>query len=135
MRITSIIFAVLVLLTGCVTNQQVRTVHARDFTLNCEQLQFELVELGANFDDAADDSGLTPKNVGLALVFWPGIIVNEVQANRNQDSIDDRIDHLTTLYVDKCVGDSTTNSVSSVFSEFSPFRQHFLRFGKVHAVA
>jgi hypothetical protein len=76
--------------------------------MNCEQLQFELADLGADFDDAKDDSGVTASNVGLALVFWPGIIVNEVRANKNQDSIDDRIDHLTGLYVEKCVGNSDT---------------------------
>lgn len=42
-------------------------------------------------EDAKDDSGITGKKVGLALVFWPGIIVNEVRANKNQESIDKRI--------------------------------------------
>lgn len=93
----------LVSLAGCVSNQAVRTVESRDYTLSCDQLQYELSDLGADFENAKDDSGITGKNVGLAIVFWPGIIVNEVRANKNQDSIDDRIDHLTTLYVDKCV--------------------------------
>ncbi|MEX0965403.1 MAG: hypothetical protein WDZ52_15340 [Pseudohongiellaceae bacterium] len=98
-----------IVLTACVSNQSVRTIQARDYELNCEQLQFELADLGADFEDAKDDSGVTGRNVGLALVFWPGIIVNEVRANKNQDSIDDRIEHLTALYVDKCVGNSTAN--------------------------
>ncbi|MBL4582806.1 MAG: hypothetical protein JKY29_13420 [Gammaproteobacteria bacterium] len=96
----------LVFLAGCVSNQAVRTIQSRDYTLNCDQLQFELADLGADFEDAKDDSGITGRNVGLAIVFWPGIIVNEVRANKNQDSIDDRIEHLTGLYVDKCVGDN-----------------------------
>ena len=53
------------------------------------------------FDDAEDDSGLTGKNVALGIFFWPGIIVNEVQSGRNEDSINKRIDHLNGLYVDK----------------------------------
>jgi hypothetical protein len=103
----SAFFVFLLALTGCVSNQAVRTVEARDYSLDCAQLQFELSDLGADFDDAKDDSGITGKNVGLALVFWPGIIVNEVRANKNQDSIDARIEHLTTLYVDKCVTSNT----------------------------
>ena len=61
--------------------------------------------MGANFEDAKDDSGLTGKNVGLAVVFWPGIVVNEVRSNKNQDSISDRVNHLTGLYTSKCLGD------------------------------
>lgn len=98
-----------IVLASCVSNQAVRTIQPQDFTMNCEQLQFSLADLGADFEDAKDDSGITGRNVGLALVFWPGIIVNEVRANKNQDSIDDRIAHLTSLYVEKCVGQNTIN--------------------------
>lgn len=90
-------------LTACVSNQAVQTIQSQDFTMSCQQLQFSLADLGADFEDAKDDSGITGRNVGLALVFWPGIIVNEVRANKNQDSIDGRIEHLTNLYVEKCV--------------------------------
>ena len=107
----TIIFASLAL-SACVSNQAVRTIQPQDFSMNCEQLQFALADLGADFEDAKDDSGITGRNVGLALVFWPGIIVNEVRANKNQDSIDDRIAHLTSLYSDKCVGQNTDNSAN-----------------------
>jgi hypothetical protein len=72
---------------------------------SCEALQFELSQLGASFEESKDESGLTGKNVGLALVFWPGIIVNEVRTNKNQDSINNRINHLTGLYQNKCLDD------------------------------
>jgi len=99
------------LLTGCVSNQAVQTIQTGDYSLNCEQLQFELADLGADFEDAKDDSGITGRNVGLAIVFWPGIIVNEVRANKNQDSIDDRIEHLSALYVEKCVSGNSGSNV------------------------
>lgn len=97
------ILIISLLLAGCVSNKAVRTIEPSDFTLNCEQLQFEMTSLGAKFDEVKDESGLTGKNVGLAVVFWPGIIVNEVRANKNQDSIDARIEHLTSLYSSKCL--------------------------------
>ena len=93
-------------LIGCVSNDTVRTVEIRDFGLNCDQLKFELVTLGVKFDDVADDSGFTGKNVALGIFFWPGIIVNEVQSGRNEDSVNKRIDHLNDLYVDKCIGEN-----------------------------
>ncbi len=47
-----------------------------DGVKTCEELQAEPRQLGVNFEDAKDDSVITSKNVGLAVVFWPGIIVN-----------------------------------------------------------
>ena len=102
-KLVSMTLAVL-LLASCVSNQTLRTVEPRDYDMNCDQLKYELTGLGAKFDDAEDDSGLTGKNVALGIFFWPGIIVNERQAGRNEDSINDRVIHLNTLYVDKCVG-------------------------------
>ena len=36
-------------------------------------------------------------------LFWPGIIVNEARAVKNQESIDDRIEHLSGIYNGKCL--------------------------------
>ena len=102
----------LLVISGCVSNQAVQTVQAGDDQKSCEVLRAELARLGATFEDVKDDSGLTGKNVGLAIVFWPGIIVNEVRANKNQDSIDSRISHLTTIYNAKCIGSTQTSSAS-----------------------
>lgn len=93
-------------LSGCVSNQTVQTMQTDDFDKNCEQLKYELTQLGAKFKDVEDDSGFTGKNVALGLFFWPGIFVNEGQSNRNQDSINDRVEHLNKLYLEKCVGQS-----------------------------
>ena len=83
----------LTLISGCVSNRAIQTVQPDDYSKSCETLQYELTQLGATFEDAKDDSGVTAKNVGLALVFWPGIIVNEVRANKNQDAISNRVTH------------------------------------------
>jgi len=93
-------------LVSCVTNKAIQTVQPGDDSKSCAQLKDELASLGVEFEEAKDDSGVTGKNVGLAIVFWPGIIVNEVRANKNQDSIDARISHLTGIYRGKCLGGS-----------------------------
>ena len=100
-KLTPVIF--LIFLGGCVSNKAVQTVQPGDYDKSCEALQYELAQMGAEFEDAKDDSGLTGKNVGLAVVFWPGIIVNEVRANKNQDSLSDRVNHLSNLYQMKCL--------------------------------
>tara|TARA_B100000787_G_scaffold62477_1_gene45890 strand:- start:123 stop:461 length:339 start_codon:yes stop_codon:yes gene_type:complete len=88
-----------VFLSGCVSNQVVRTVETADYSLHCEQLQFKLADLGAKFEDAKDDSGLTGKNVGLGISFWPGISVNEVRSYKNQDSMN----RLSNMWYSDCV--------------------------------
>ena len=93
------------LFAGCVSNEAVQTVQAGDYDKSCEALKFELDQMGAKFEEVKDDSGLTGKNVGLAVVFWPGIIVNEVRSNKNQDSVSDRVTHLSNLYQMKCLKD------------------------------
>lgn len=107
-RIISLV--ALAMISGCVSNQAVQTVQAGDDEKSCDVLKSELSQLGAKFEDVKDDSGVTGKNVGLAIVFWPGIIVNEVRANKNQDSIDSRISHLTTIYNGKCSGSNQSGT-------------------------
>tara|TARA_B110000211_G_C13650231_1_gene365582 strand:- start:168 stop:521 length:354 start_codon:yes stop_codon:yes gene_type:complete len=101
---------ILVLMSGCVSNKAVQTVQAQDYGLNCKQLQFEMTALGAKFEDTKDDSGITGKNVGLAVVFWPGILVNELRVNKNQDSISARLDHLSKIYQLKCLKQARESS-------------------------
>ena len=92
-----------VFLSACVSNTAVRAVQPSDYTMSCSALKYELADLGVKFEDAKDDSGFTGKNVGLALLFWPGIFVNESRAGKNQSSLDNRISHLRILYNDKCM--------------------------------
>ena len=70
--------------------------------MSCEAIKTELTQLGAKFEAVKDESGVTGKNAGLLILFWPGIIVNEVQANKNQASVNARVTHLTAIYNGKC---------------------------------
>jgi hypothetical protein len=116
----------LALISGCVSNQAVQTVQAGDEQKSCAELKAELTQLGAKFEDAKDDSGVTGKNVGLAIVFWPGIIVNEVRANKNQDSIDKRLSYLTTTYNAKCSGETKNGSLTERLRELKQLRDEGL---------
>ena len=102
------------LLAGCVSNQSVQTVQVGDSEKSCNALRAELGQLGAKFENVKDDSGVTGKNVGLALIFWPGIIVNEVRSNKNENSVDSRISYLTNIYNGKCTSAKEDNSSQSL---------------------
>ncbi len=106
-----ILFLALIgVITGCVSNKSIQTVQVGDDSKSCERIRVELGQLGADFEEVKDDSGVTGKNIGLALVFWPGIIVNEVRSNKNEDSVDSRISHLTNIYNEKCTGEAAANN-------------------------
>lgn len=107
----------LVMISGCVSNKAIQTVQTGDDQKSCPELKAELMQLGTKFDDAKEDSGVTGKNVGLAILFWPGIIVNEVRASKNQDSIDKRLSHLTSIYNGKCSGTYQSDTKDSSLTE------------------
>lgn len=102
MKYRLLLLSAVVAVAGCVSNKAVQTIQAGDDEKSCDTLQTELIELGVRFEEAKDESGVTGKNAGLLILFWPGIIVNEVRANKNQDSIDDRVSYLTNIYNEKC---------------------------------
>ena len=113
-------------LTGCVANQTIRTVQLNDNNMSCEQLQAELATLGAKFEEAKNDSGVTGKNVGLAIVFWPGIIVNESRASKNQSSLDARISHLSSLYNGKCLSSDSGKTMTQKLTELQDLHEQGL---------
>lgn len=45
-----------------------------------------------------EKTGFSGRNVGMALLFWPGIIVNESQASSAETAALSRLDRLNTLY-------------------------------------
>lgn len=106
MKRFAVIGVLLAVLSACVSNNSVKTIQATDYDLSCEALKIELAELGVKFEEAKNDSGFTGKNVGMAILFWPGIFVNESRAGKNQSSIDNRITHLSGLYNTKCRGEN-----------------------------
>ena len=69
MEKTFLIFFILFIITGCVSNQTVQTVQAGDFDMNCAQLNMELTNLGAKFEEVKSESGATGDNVALGFLF------------------------------------------------------------------
>jgi len=92
-----------VLATACVSNNAIQTVKPTDYQMTCSELKEELSTLGVAFEESRKESGVTGGNVALAVVFWPGIIVNEMRSNQNQDSIARRAEHLSQIYNSKCL--------------------------------
>jgi hypothetical protein len=102
-RNTAIILLAAVGISGCVSNNRIQAIQVGDTEKSCEVLTTELNQLGVKFEEAKDDSGFTGKNVGMAILFWPGIFINESRASQNQSNVEQRVQYLTGLYNQKCL--------------------------------
>ncbi len=89
------------LVVGCVSKREVRTVESYDYSMSCEALIAETRRLEDLRREMDNESGFTGKNVANALLFWPGIFVNESRATANVRSVDDRISHLNRVRAER----------------------------------
>ena len=83
------------------THQKVCISQASDTQLSCEALRNELERVEQARGEIDSKTGFSGRNVGLALLFWPGIIVNESQASSAESAAVARIDRLTQLYYER----------------------------------
>ena len=109
-----IVLAVASMTMGCVSKREVRTVEDYDYSMSCEALVAETRRLEDLRRDMDDESGFTGKNVANALLFWPGILVNESRASANVRSVDERISHLNRVRGErKCFEKTDAANVSA----------------------
>jgi hypothetical protein len=87
MRKFVVITMSLLFLSGCVSNKTISVIKATDGQLSCDQLTKEVSELQVLLKDYEDDGGFSGKNIGMAILFWPGIFVNESRASDNAESV------------------------------------------------
>ncbi len=116
---TLLLILLALLATACVSNNVVQTTKPTDYQMTCSELKEELSALGVAFEESREESGVTGGNVALAVVFWPGIIVNEMRSSRNQDSIARRAEHLSQIYNAKCLATQSEESAQPEMSESS----------------
>jgi len=69
------------ILNGCVSPQMVKTNQFGDGDLTCNQIFNQISQLNRMESEITNESGVSAKNAGMFLVFWPGIILNERKAS------------------------------------------------------
>ena len=94
---SSLLVFFLALAIGC-THQRIQTQRPTDLRLTCQELQMEMVRAEEAARDVENKTGFSGRNVGLGLLFWPGIVINEVQGSKAVDSVQQRLAHLNELY-------------------------------------
>lgn len=89
----------LVALTAC--HPSVTPVSKMDNQLSCADLSKEIKDVEAIKAKIESKRGFSARNVGLGLVFWPGVIVNEVTGNKAENEANLRLAALKNIYADK----------------------------------
>jgi len=90
----------LFLLTSC-SHEKVEVHKLTDASLTCHQITAETSELRALLKDINEKTGFSGRNVGLGIVFWPGIFVNQMNAGDAEKLAHKRISVLAELYSKK----------------------------------
>lgn len=87
-------------LSSC-THSKVDVDQINDSELTCSQIKTELEQLKDMKKDIYEKRGFSGRNVGMALVFWPGIIVNEMNGSEAEDLVKQRTSKLVKLHAKK----------------------------------
>ena len=92
-----IMMAALVLVSAC-THKKVSVTEFDDKDKSCTELKREIAAMEDLENDIDDKTGMSGRNVGMALLFWPGIIVNEMNASDARDRASERKEKLFEIY-------------------------------------
>ena len=93
--------ALMLLMVSACTHQNVNVIEFDDKDKSCAMLKQDILKMETLENDIDDKTGISGRNVGMALLFWPGIIVNEMNADDALDRASDRKQHLMRLYDNK----------------------------------
>ena len=96
-----ITFAALAFGLCACTHQKVRISQTTDTQLSCAALRNELARVEQARAEIDSKTGFSGRNVGMALVFWPGIIVNESQQPALRPPLWPGWDRLNQLYYER----------------------------------
>jgi hypothetical protein len=86
-------------LTAC--HPKVTPVSHMDRELSCAALSSEIKDVENIKTKIESNRGFSGRNVGLALLFWPGVVINEVTGSTAESEANARLVALKNLYFEK----------------------------------
>jgi hypothetical protein len=92
-----------VFLVGC-THTQVTVRDTTDDRLTCTEIASQAAEVRMVLRDIDDKTGMSGRNVAMGLFFWPGIIVNQMNAGDARKAASERLAVLADLSSKKSCG-------------------------------
>ncbi len=95
-KVILMVFA-LGMVSAC-THQKVSVTEFGDKDKTCAQLKRDIEQMEELEKNIDSKTGMSGRNVGMALIFWPGILVNEINADDARDRAAERKEKLFDLY-------------------------------------
>lgn len=96
MRKTLALFGLVLIATGC-THTQTVVKDSSDQSLTCTAIAAQTAEVKGVLRDIDDKTGMSGRNIAMGLFFWPGIIVNQMNAGDARKAAGDRLSVLADL--------------------------------------
>lgn len=94
--ITALIFAA-TFVSGCVSPEVVTTTSISDGTLTCAEIKTQFGQLDEIRAEAKKGKTVSGQNVAAAIIFWPAVIGNNMNANEAVEAANKRNEVLVAL--------------------------------------
>ena len=85
------------LFLGACSHQNVVSVQPTDNRLSCTDIAAELAEVRGVLRDIDDKTGMSGRNIAMGTFFWPGIVVNQMNAGDAREAANTRLAVLSEL--------------------------------------
>ena len=96
MRNIIIISSAALIIAGC-SHTQVPVQKLHDDKLSCTEIATEVAEINMILRDIDDKTGMSGRNVAMGVFFWPGIVVNQMNASDARKAAQERLVRLHSL--------------------------------------
>jgi|GEM_PF-1476154 hypothetical protein len=86
-----------ILLVSSCSHQQIIPNKRTDHALTCTDISVEMGEVEKVLSEINENTGVSGRNVGMALFFWPGVLVNQMNAGDARKMASERMSVLANL--------------------------------------
>jgi len=86
-----------VFLLGACSHPNVAVVKPADDKLSCTDITAEMTEINGIMRSIDDKTGMSGRNVAMGIFFWPGIVVNQMNAGDAREAANARLTVLSNM--------------------------------------
>lgn len=99
-KLGSLVSVVVFATVGC-THTNVTVRDGGDKRLTCSEIAAQTAEVRMILRDIDDKTGFSGRNVAMGIFFWPGIVVNQMNAGDARKAANERLTVLAGLAIEK----------------------------------
>ena len=103
-KITKSALVVSVFILGACSHLNVEVIKPADDKLSCTDIAAEIAEINGIMHSIDDKTGWSGRNVAMGIFFWPGVVVNQMNAGDAREAANERLKILSDLKSKKRCG-------------------------------